>query len=126
MDPFCELSVNGVHLHKTAALDGAGKRPIWDEELDYKVTNMSANLLYKVLDEDVTTNDLVGEGTISISDFCEESGRFSYPLTYSGNSAGTIRFETSYVNFKASKENLKPIYGPLKKINFTDWKKECM
>lgn len=94
------MRINGVDLHKTATLDSAGKRPFWeDEEVDYKVTNMTACVDYKVYDEDVTCNDLVGEGATSISDFCEDSGRFSYPLNYNGSSAGTIRFETSYVNF---------------------------
>ena len=52
-------------------MDGAGKKPVWeDEEVDYKVTNMTACVDYKVMDEDVTYNDLVGEGSTSISDFC--------------------------------------------------------
>lgn len=31
MDPYLDFSINGVHLHKTAVKDEAGKTPVWNE-----------------------------------------------------------------------------------------------
>ena len=35
MDPYLELSIGGNQIHKTAVLDGAGKTPEWNEEVDF-------------------------------------------------------------------------------------------
>ena len=35
MDPFCEISIGGEKVYKTAVKDEAGKTPVWNEEFDY-------------------------------------------------------------------------------------------
>ena len=70
MDPFLEFSINGSLIHKTAVKDEAGKTPVWNEEFDYKVKDLSASVYYKVLEEDTFSNDVIGDGTMSIGDLC--------------------------------------------------------
>ena len=72
MDPFLELSIGGVQIYKTAVIDEAGKTPQWNEAVDFEVKDMSAEVFFRVSDEDVTSNDIVGEGTCSLADFCQE------------------------------------------------------
>jgi Ca2+-dependent lipid-binding protein len=74
MDPYVELTIGGVLVHKTATLDGAGKTPKWNEECDFEVTDMSAEVHFKILDEDVGSDDIVGEGTCTLADLCNEDG----------------------------------------------------
>ena len=104
MDPFVELKIGGVLVHKTAVLDGGGKRPVWNDEFVYEVRNFSPEVEFVVYDEDNFSNDTVGMGSCQLADLCQKGGtNESYPLTYEGQGAGTIRFETNWTNFKVAK-----------------------
>mgnify|MGYP001048246055 FL=1 len=70
MDPYLELSIGGTIVHKTAVKDDVGKTPVWDEEVDYEVKDLSLEVHFKVSDEDWGSDDIVGEVTIRLSDLC--------------------------------------------------------
>ena len=74
MDPYVELKIGGVLVHKTAVLEGAGKSPQWNEECDFEVTDMNAEVYFKVSDEDYGEDDVVGEGSCTLADLCQENG----------------------------------------------------
>lgn len=41
MDPYLKLFIDGKLVKQTAKLDGAGKTPEWNEEIEYIVKNMT-------------------------------------------------------------------------------------
>jgi Ca2+-dependent lipid-binding protein len=41
MDPYLELTIGGVQIYKTKVLDGAGKEPVWNEEVTFEVKDLS-------------------------------------------------------------------------------------
>ena len=104
MDPFVELKIGGKLVHKTAVIDEGGKTPVWNEEFVYEVKDISPEVTFIVYDEDTFSNDFVGMGTCELADLCQDGGtNENYPIAFEGQSAGTIRFETSWVNFKVAK-----------------------
>lgn len=106
MDPYLELSIGGVQIHKTATLDGAGKTPAWNEECAFEVKDLGAEVHFKVSDEDYGKDDVVGEGSFSLADWCNEAGTdSSYEIKFNGKGAGTVHFSTTYVDFKAARES---------------------
>ena len=106
MDPYLELTIGGVQVHKTATLDGAGKTPEWNEECDYEVRDLSAEVTFKVSDEDWGADDVVGAGTCTLADLCVEPGTdVSLPIKYEGGDSGTVRFVTTWVNFHTAKNS---------------------
>ena len=69
MDPFVVLTLcqnEGMKedVHKTKVKDNAGKNPVWDEKFEMRVTNMDLDLKVHILEEDVTSNDNLGQFTI--------------------------------------------------------------
>ena len=94
-------------MYKTAVLDGAGKTPQWNEEFNFEVRDMSLEVNFRVSDEDFGTDDIVGEATITLGDLCVESGTDqSWPISFKGESAGTVRIASSFVDFHAAKRIL--------------------
>ena len=106
MDPYLELSIGGVTVHKTGTKDDAGKNPEWNEELTYEVKDMSLEVHFKVSDEDWGSDDIVGEGTCTLADLCQDSTDSNYPINFKGEDAGTIRLTSRFVNFHAAKAAL--------------------
>ena len=64
MDPFCEIKYSGKK-YRTKVKEEAGKKPKWNEEFQFKITDISSQFTITVFDEDMTTNDLVGDVVIS-------------------------------------------------------------
>ena len=107
MDPYLELTIGGQAVHKTATLDGAGKTPEWNEEVDFEVRDLDMEVHFRVSDEDWGTDDIVGEGTIRLADLCKEGGTDqSWPINYKGEDAGTVRLASTWVDFHAAKRIL--------------------
>ena len=108
MDPYVEFKIGGQKVYKTAVLDEAGKTPQWNEEFDYEVKDMSLEVNFVVSDEDWGTDDIVGEGTISLADLCKEGGTDqSWPIAFKGEDAGTVRIASTFVDFNAAKRILE-------------------
>ena len=66
MDPYVKLYIGGVQIKETAKLDGAGKEPVWNEEVEYIVKDMNLEVKFEVFDDDGrwSADDLIGERTI--------------------------------------------------------------
>ena len=70
MDPLVELRIGGVLVHKTAVIDGGGQTPVWNEEFNYEVRDISPEVAFVVYDEDNFSDDTVGMGTCDLADLC--------------------------------------------------------
>lgn len=104
MDPYLELSIGGVQVHKTKTLDEAGKNPQWNEECSFEVKDLNVEVQFKVSDEDYGSDDVVGEGTCTLADLCANGGQDgNFDIKHKGSGAGTVHFTTSFVDFQSAK-----------------------
>ena len=102
MDPFSELFIGGDLKLKTNTHKDGHTNPVWNQEIDYQVKNMSEEVKLQVYAEGIFSNELVGTGSFQVADFCHE-GEISYTLSHEEEEAGTIRFQTSWINFHGAK-----------------------
>ena len=59
---------------------------------------------FKVSDEDYGTDDIVGEGTLQLADWCNQaSSDGSYEISFKGSGSGTVHFATTYVDFASAR-----------------------
>jgi hypothetical protein len=70
MDPFTVFTqeqVEGIApaVYKSKVLDGAGKKPVWNEEFTLSITNIDMELNVHIWEEDVGSNDDLGQFTIT-------------------------------------------------------------
>ncbi len=104
MDPYLELSIGGVQVHKTKTLDEAGKNPQWNEECSFEVKDLNVEVQFKVSDEDFGSDDVVGEGKCTLADLCANGGQDgNFDILHKGSGAGTVHFTTSFVDFASAK-----------------------
>ena len=93
MDPYCKLQTRD-QTFKTKVLQGAGKLPKWNETIDIDVKYVGDDLNIEVLDEDVTTSDLVGSTNIKLSGLCMNGGMDEwYDIQYKGKKSGAIHLK---------------------------------
>lgn len=69
MDPFVRITY-GQQQFKTIVKDEAGKNPVWNETFQIDVRYIGDELKIEVIDEDVLTDDKVGEAKIKLYDLC--------------------------------------------------------
>ena len=81
MDPFCELLIGGDLKLKTKTQADGHLNPVWNQEIDYQVKNMSEELKLQVYSERMFLNEIVGTGNFEVADFCHE-GEISYSITH--------------------------------------------
>ena len=60
MDPYCVIQTRQQKF-KTRTLQGAGKVPKWDQVFDIDVKYIGDDMTIQVMDEDVTSSDLVSK-----------------------------------------------------------------
>lgn len=72
MDPYVLITFDSK-IRKTSVKQEGGKIPIWNEKFEIEVNNHYQNITFKVFDEDPTTDDLVGEVTITVSELTSMS-----------------------------------------------------
>lgn len=65
MDPFVTIEL-AKQKKRTSVKDEAGKTPVWDEVYSLPVMNPNDPLKLTVLDEDVTTDDIVGSASVDL------------------------------------------------------------
>ena len=65
MDPYCKVKV-GFDTQKTKTHNCGGKFPAWKDTLTFRKNNEDF-ITVEVWDEDTTSDDLVGECTIPLS-----------------------------------------------------------
>ena len=76
--------------------DGA-KTPIWNETTTMDVLDPSDTMKVQIFDEDITSNDLICEGTINLSTLCVQAPVDDwFQLQFNGKDSGKIHLRTKY------------------------------
>ena len=104
MDPFVVVELNGQRF-STSIKENEGTHCIWKETAKFKVNSLTRDgrkLIIRVYDEDVTNNELAGEGTVDLlkEGLLVPSSKpvtKEYNLAAKGVSAGTIKIESDFV-----------------------------
>ena len=93
-------------------MQDAGKKPTWGDTFKLPIVErtLDSKLTLKVLDEDITSNDLIGEADIQLQEFLK-LGQNTTNLFYNGKSAGSIEWFTSW-----EREDIKVIKSFLRDI----------
>ena len=109
MDPYVKFYIGGAQVKETAKLDGAGKKPVWNEEISHNVTDMNVEVKFEVWDDDGrwSADDIVGSNTITMADLCRDSEVDNVQeLKFEGKRAGEILFKTTFTNFAKAKAEM--------------------
>ena len=91
MDPFCAIDIGG-NKQRTKTCQGGGKNPKFHDTLTFTGTN-STVMNVAVFDEDLTSNDLAGQGTYNLTAALNNMGMSNneyIDLHKNGKSAGRI------------------------------------
>ena len=64
-DPYCVITVGDTTL-KTKADKEGGKRPKWNETLDFECSEEVTEIRVKLYDKDVVHDDYIGEGVVTL------------------------------------------------------------
>lgn len=99
MDPFVEFKL-GAQTRRTSVKDEGGKEPKWNELYTIPIVNALDPLKITVLDEDVTTDDIVGSAELDMGD----RGMLAGPewkeqvieIQFEGKKAGDLYLATRY------------------------------
>ena len=95
-DPFAELGIK-LQKFKTKTHEDGAKAPVWNETTTMDVLDLGEEMTVKVFDEDMTSNDLICEGTIKLDILCQNQPVDGwYPLEYKGKKSGQIHLKTKY------------------------------
>lgn len=71
------------------------------------VKDLSQEVHFKVSEEDIGTDDVVGEGTCTLADLCQGTGVDShFNIFYNGKSAGTVHFTTVWTDFNWARQEM--------------------
>ena len=73
MDPYVKISTR-QEMYKTTVKQGAGKTPAWNETFNLDVKYIGDDLTIEVFDEDVGSDDKIGESVIKLSALCVGTG----------------------------------------------------
>ena len=70
MDPFVKIipSWNSKIVAKTKVLEDIGMKPKWNQKFNFFVQDIDEKIMFSVLEEDATTNDLVGDVNLFLND----------------------------------------------------------
>ena len=100
MDPYVEIETR-MQRFRTAVKGGAGKEPVWNETMVIDVKYIGDDLKIWVYDEDLTSSDLVCEGTIKLSSLCVNKGLDEWhELQLEGKKAGHIHLISKWTSVK--------------------------
>ena len=88
MDPYCKISYREQQF-RSKTLNGAGKKPKWNETFEIQVKYIGDDLELTVFDEDLTSSDTVGSAQIKISSLCINGGLNEwFDIQYLGKKSG--------------------------------------
>ena len=99
-DPFAEISIRLQKFKTKTHTDGA-KAPVWKETTSLDVLDPTETMTVQVFDEDLTSNDIICEGTIDLASLCLSTPVDSwFDLQYNGKQSGSIHLKTTYTLHK--------------------------
>ncbi|CDW88292.1 c2 domain containing protein [Stylonychia lemnae] len=99
MDPYVSIEYSGQKFRSATQKD-AGKHPVWDQLFQMQVINLNDELMIKVYDENLGTDDLIGMAIIKVSQLCQNKGfqEQCFTLMFKDKQAGKILLESRYSN----------------------------
>ena len=96
MDPYLVIEYKGGKF-KTKTHNNGGKRPHWNQVFKLDVHSLSDDLILKVFDEDLTSDDFVGMGIVKVSSLVINGGVSDwFDITYREKKAGMVHLSTKY------------------------------
>ncbi len=97
MDPYV-IIYYGTLEHRTTTIDNAGKNPEWTNEVfDFYVININDTIRLEVRDEDLATDDLVGESTIVLKELANDDGFDDwFMILNKGKKVGAVRLKVKW------------------------------
>ncbi len=108
MDPYLVIEYHG-HKHKTHVHHNGGKHPHWNKTFELQVHSLSDDMIIKVFDEDMMSDDFVGMGIVKISSLVFNGGVNEwFDITYKERYAGRVHFQSYYKSSHA----LPMVYPP--------------
>lgn len=125
MDPYCFLQVGDQKAMTSVKID-AGKKCDWNETFTFYVKEGDL-LKFQVYDEDPGADDLVGEGSLTVSSSYTEKQSFAFALSYNNKGAGEIQLEIQFFPQETKKiEEVKKIQNLIreKQILLEKYQKE--
>ena len=94
MDPYVKISTRQQNF-KTAVKNGAGKTPVWNQTFNIDVKYVGDDMTIQVFDEDVGSDDKVGEASIKLSSVCIGNGIDEwFTIQHKGKSAGQVHLKS--------------------------------
>lgn len=97
---------------RTKVHEGGGKRPNWNQSFDFTITSTSDDIVFRVMDDDVTTSDLVGQTTIKCSSLCINNGVNEwFTINYKDKSAGRVHIASRFNPANKPADPNKPAAG---------------
>ena len=72
MDPYVAVKTKEGLEYKTKVHSYGGDTPIWNDILEVPNVLLTENLKLQCLDEDIGSDDIVGECSISVNDLCNK------------------------------------------------------
>ena len=96
MDPYVIVELGAIKK-KTKTHNSGGKKPQWDETFKFQ-RKAETEITFTVMDEDVTSDDHVGSGTLFLDDIFKK-GKFKdfIKLQYKGKEAGQLFVEIEWL-----------------------------
>lgn len=105
MDPYCLLQT-GDQKAMTSIKKDAGKKCEWNESFTFYVKQDDV-IKFQVWDEDPGTDDLVGEGVLTVSSSYIEKQGFSFVLSYASKGSGELDLEVQF--FPQEKKKIEEV-----------------
>ena len=94
MDPYVKISTR-QSMFKTKVKNGAGKTPVWNETFNIDVKYVGDDMMIEVFDEDVGSDDKIGEATFKLSALCVGNGMDEwFQIAYRGKQAGQVHLKS--------------------------------
>lgn len=99
MDPFISINYNGCN-YKTKPCPEGGMNPIWNMSMEIPIVSFhEASLKVRCYDEDLLSDDFVGEATFKVSQLVREFGvpkLSKVLLKFKGKLAAEIALESTF------------------------------
>ena len=93
MDPYVVIH-NRMQKCRTTTQEDAGKEPTWNETLDLDVKYIGDDMKIWVMDENITSDSLIGEASVKLSSLCVNGGLDDWwTITYKGKKAGSLHMK---------------------------------
>ena len=96
MDPYVTFEYR-MQRCRTKCMQDAGKTPVWNEDVDIDVKYIGDDMHIRVIDENVTDHEIIGEATIKLSALCVSGGIDDWwTIAYKGKKAGDIHLKGNW------------------------------